>query len=269
MSTFFNKYPVIKHLLMASGFLVGLVFLLMLWLRFYTNHGEKNNVPNFKNQNIYTAADLAEDNSLQIVVFDSIFKLGIAPGTVLNQNPEPGAQVKSGRKIYVTIAKFTPDRIKVKDLPVLYGNDFNQKMTELTYRGIKSKVTGRKYDPGEPNHILEVYYKGRLIISQDQLASEVEISKGDELEFIVSDKGSGEIVIPSLECMTLTEAEFLLEGSKLVIGEVQERGTIEDRSLAYILSQEPAYDGVTKIPMGSQVNVVLVSAKPVGCPGDQ
>jgi beta-lactam-binding protein with PASTA domain len=265
MKEFFKKYPIIKHLALAIGFLIALIILTMLWLRLYTNHGEKLVMPTLVKKNIYEAAELAEDKSFQIVVFDSIFKLGVPGGTVLSQNPAGGSEVKSGRKVYVTITKYAPEKIKVKDLPILYGNDFNQKMNELEYRGLKSKIVGRKYDPGEPNHILEVYYKGQLIIGQDILRSNVEINKGEELEFIVSDKGSGEVVVPQLECLTLLEAEFLLEGSKLIIGDIQERGTISDRSAAYILTQEPVFDGVTKIPMGSQVNVVIVATKPANC----
>lgn len=265
MKEFLAKNPVVKHLLLALGFLVLLVLLTMLWLRFYTNHGEKLTLPNFVKMNVYQAAELAEDNSFQLVVFDSIFKLGVPGGTILNQNPSEGSLVKSGRKIYVTISKFTPDKVKVKDLPVLYGNDFNQKMNELSYRGIKAVVKDKMYDPGEPNHILEVYYKGQLIISQDIIRKEEEISKGDVLEFIVSDRESGEVVIPNLECMTFGEAEFLLGSTNLTIGEIQERTEISDKSTAYILNQEPKYDGVTKLPMGSKINIVLVQDKPVTC----
>ena len=220
MKEFFDKYPILKHLLLAIAFLFGLLMVTVLWLRFYTNHGEKLKMPKFVDMDIRTAAELADDNSFQIIIADSIFKLGVKGGTVLNQNPKPAAEVKSGRKVYVTISKFTPDKMKVGDLPVLYGNDFNQKITELGYRGFKAKVIGRKYDPGEPNHILEVYYKGSLIISQDVMKSETSVNKGDELEFVVSDRGSGEITIPSLECLTLSEAEFLLESSKLLIGDI-------------------------------------------------
>ena len=265
MKEFFDKYPILKHFLLAIAFLFGLLMITVLWLRFYTNHGEKLMMPDFKNQDIRQAAEIADDESFQIIITDSIFILGVKGGTVLNQNPKAGAFVKSGRKVYVTISKFTADKIKVSDLPVLYGNDFNQKLTELGYRGFKAKVVGRKYDPGEPNHILEVYYKGDLIISQDVMRSDVSISKGDELEFVISDKGSGEITIPSLECLTLSEVEFLLESSKLIIGDIQQRGTIDDQSSAYILSQEPVYDGITKVQMGSKINVTIVASKPSNC----
>ncbi|MCB0649261.1 MAG: PASTA domain-containing protein [Saprospiraceae bacterium] len=265
MKEFFDKYPVLKHILLAIAFVFGLVLLTMLWLRFYTNHGEKLKMPDFVNTQIRSAVEVAEDNSFEIVVADSIFKLGVQGGTVLNQNPKAGAEVKSGRKVYVTISKFTPDKVKVSDLPVLYGNDFNQKLAELGYRGFKGTIIGRKYDPGEPNHILEVYYKGKLIISQDVLRSDLEINKGDMLEFIVSDKGSGEITIPQLECLTLSEAEFILESSKLLLGDVQQRGSISDRASSYVLVQEPVYDGITKVAMGSRINLTIVEERPVNC----
>lgn len=265
MDNFFSKYPLLKHLGLILAFLLGIVFMTLLWLRFYTNHGEKIKLPNLVGLGVYKAADLAEDSDFALIVTDSVFKLGTVGGTVLSQNPKAGAEVKSGRKIYVTIAKFTADKIKVGDLPVLYGNDFNQKITELGYRGLRGKVIGRKYDAGEPNHILEVFYKGKLIINQDQLLESVEISKGDELEFVVSDRGSGEITIPNLICLDLAGSEFLLISSKLEIGEVQQKGTITDKFTAYVIDQEPKYDGVSKIPMGSRINVIISQSQPADC----
>jgi beta-lactam-binding protein with PASTA domain len=265
MDDFFNKYPLLKHLGLIVVFLMGIVFMTLLWLRFYTNHGEKIKLPNLVGMGVYKAADLSEENDFALIVTDSVFKLGTVGGTVLSQNPKAGAEVKSGRKIYVTIAKFTPDKIKVGDLPVLYGNDFNQKITELGYRGLRGKVIGRKYDAGEPNHILEVFYKGKLIINQDLVLDNVEISKGDELEFVVSDRGSGEITIPNLICLDLAGCEFLLISSKLELGEVQQRGTITDKFTAYVVDQEPKYDGVSKIPMGSRINVIISQSQPSDC----
>ena len=70
MKEFFKEFPIIKHLLLAVAFIVGLVLLTMMWLRFYTNHGEKLVLPNFVKMHAYDAAELAEDNSFELVVFE-------------------------------------------------------------------------------------------------------------------------------------------------------------------------------------------------------
>ena len=262
---FYTKYPLLKQITYVILFLLGTVILVLLWLRFYTNHGQKIPMQNFVDMDVVDAHKLAKKKSFNMVISDSTFIVGKPGGLVLLQNPKAGAEVKEGRKVYVTITKFDPDKIKVSELPVLYGNDFNQKMAELSYRGIKCKIRSKKYDPGDPNHILEVYYKDQLIISNSVLKSDAKINKGDVLEFVVSDKGGGEIIIPKLVCLTLEEAEFLLSSQNLSIGEITEKGAITDKNAAYIWVQEPAFDDVSKISMGSSINVTIAQSKPGSC----
>jgi beta-lactam-binding protein with PASTA domain len=220
---------------------------------------------NFVDMNVIEANKLARKKSFNMVVSDSTFVVGKEGGTIVLQNPKAGAEVKKGRKVYVTITKFDPDKIKVSELPVLYGNDFNQKMVELGYKGLKCKIRTKKFDRGEPNHILEVYYKGKLIVDQIIVESDVAINKGETLEFIVSEREGGEFIIPKLTCLTLDEAEFLLSSQELAIGEITEKGAITDRGSSYILLQEPHFDGLTKVAMGSKINVTIAQGKSLNC----
>ena len=262
---FFNRHPILKHLILAALFLLLILLLTLLWLRIYTNHGQKLSVPDLIGENYTEARKLAKKQSFNLVVTDSVYLIGKDGGLIHKQNPVAESKVKENRKIYVTVTKFTPDKIKVKDLPTLYGNDFSQKNRELEYRGIKSTIKDRKYDPGEPNHILEVYYNGKLIIDKDVFESEIEIDKGGTLEFTVSDKGGGEITVPSLICKTLSEVEFLLDNSKLKVGEINVKGIVENRDSAFILAQNPPHDGISKIAMGSSIDITLVKEKPDQC----
>jgi beta-lactam-binding protein with PASTA domain len=262
---FFQKHPILKHLVLASLFLLGVLMLTMLWLNIYTNHGQKIIMPQLEGMTYQEARKEANKKTFDLIITDSVFLIGKKGGLIQKQNPEAGSEVKENRKIYVTVTKFNPDLVKVKDLPTLYGNDFSQKKTELEYRGIKSTIKSRKYDPGEPNHILEVYYNDELIINSEVLKTEVEIEKGGTLDFVVSDSGGGEITIPSVKCMTLAEADFLLDQSKLKVGDVITNGEITDRNGAYILSQNPPYDGISKIEMGKSIDLTIIQEKPDNC----
>ena len=106
------------------------------------------------NKNIDEAREEAEDQSFNLIVTDSVFVVGKKGGIILDQNPKANAEVKEGRKVYVTITKYDPDKIMVSELPLLYGNDFSQKSVELKHRGLLSKIRGKKYDAGDPNLIL-------------------------------------------------------------------------------------------------------------------
>lgn len=69
-----------------------------------------------------------------------------------------------------------------------------------------------------------------------------------------------EVDIPNLIGLTLNEARLAVSGgsSSLSIGEVIYEGSIGDTSKAVIIRQKPvARDTLTKIPIGSRINIVL------------
>lgn len=255
----------LKQLLVIIGGLLLFIFLIQLWLRFYTNHGQKLELPKYIGKNIEDVRSQAEDESFEIIVSDSVFIVGKGGGIITDQNPKPGSLVKENRKIYVTVTKYLKESIKVGDLPVLYGNAFEQKKTELKYRDIDCVIKDYIYDPGEPNHILEVYYKGQLIISKDGKLDDIVIEKGSTLECVVSQREGGEVTVPDLVCLDVEEARFLLATSKLEIGDIIKKGSDEPDATWYIVSQSPAYDGITNIQMGTKIAITVSTTKPDDC----
>ncbi len=251
-------------LLIAVVFILILLFT-QLCLRFYTNHGQKLQLPKFIGMNTEEAQSKAESGDFEIIVADSIFIVGKQGGVITDQNPKPLSYVKQGRKVYVTVTKFVIETIKVVDLPTMYGNAFDQKKTELNYRDIDCVIKDYAYDPGEPNHILEVWYNNELIISRDVRRDEVEISKGGKLECILSRKDGGDVVIPDLRCLDVEEAKFLLQSSKLEIGDIIRKSSAEPDAILYVISQSPPYDGISNIKMGEKIIVTVSAFKPIDC----
>ena len=238
--------------------------LTLLWLRLYTNHGQKLELPDYENTYIEDARRDAEERSFEIIVSDSVHIVGKKGGMIINQNPIKGSLVKENRKIYVTVTKFNPDKLTLDDLPMLYGADFEQKRKELGYQEINTVIDGFRYDKGEPNHILEVSYNGIIIVNKDVTRNDVEIEKGGTLHFILSEQSGGTTKIPDLRCMTIAQARFYLEGVKLKLGNITP-STIENLDQAYITSQDPAYDPVSIIDMGSPIDVSVSENIPPDC----
>ncbi len=255
----------LKQILFIAGAFLFLIILTMLWLRFYTNHGQKLELPKFIGLHIDEALPMAEDQSFELIVNDSIFVVGKEGGLITDQNPKPKSLVKEGRKVYVTVTKYGTETIKVSDLPTMYGNAFDQKKIELKYRDIECVIKDYAYDPGEPNHILEVWYNGEIIISGSERKDQMEIPKGSTLECVVSRRDGGDVTVPDLRCLDLDEASFLLQSSKLEIGDITKRGTTEPDAVLYVISQSPAYDGITNIKMGEKINVTVAAVKPSDC----
>lgn len=255
----------LKQLAYIIAFLILVLFIVLTWLRFYTNHGQKLELPDYVNQNYMEAREDAKSKSFEIIVTDSIHKVGKEGGLIIDQNPVPGSMVKEKRKIYVNITKYAPDKIKVSDLPILYGKDFDQKRTELKYLDITSKIKSEKYDPGEPNHILEVWYDNKLIIDNRTIETNIEINKGGTLEFVISKREGGKGLIPDLVCQEFSAAETMALLSKFNLGTIREIGEITDRNTAFVVSQLPEADGTTELSFNSEISVSIVQERPSNC----
>ena len=249
-----------KNILFIALFAVLVMVLVIFWLRFYTNHGQKLELPDFTEMQLEEASALAQQESFSIVVNDSIHIIGKEGGMIIDQNPKASSKVKENRKVYVSITKYNADKIDAGSLPTLYGRSYDQKSKELSYMGLSSKIKEYKYDPGEPNHILEVWYKGKQIIGEETIVNNVEIEKGGTLDFVLSKRIGGVIAIPNLVCMDKTAAVFLLEqGLRLKVGNMT--GSPD----GFISAQIPAYDPNGTMQIGQSIDLVISETKPLSC----
>jgi len=255
-----------KNILFMILFLAVLLIGLTLYLRSYTNHGQKLSLPDFKEMNIVEARKLAEDKTFEIIVNDSTQIVGKPGGIIINQNPTALSLVKENRKVYVTTTKYIADQIKMSSFPELYGREYNQKQKELSFMKVNCRVKDYLYDPGAPDHILEVYYKGKKIVDKDGRNNNVKIEKGGTLDFVLSKKSGLKISIPDLSCQTLASAQFLIEdGARLVMGQISEQDEVTDRESAYIVKQYPPYSSDGTMMIGEQIDVWISQEKPEDC----
>lgn len=245
---------------------LAMLFLAILfWLKSYTNHGQKLELPDFVGMAFEKADDLGKDQTFELVVSDSIHIVGRPGGEVVSQNPSPYSKVKENRKVYVTTTKYNADLLKTGALGVMYGQDYKSKKNELTHLNISSEVKGYEYDPGEPDHILEVWYDGRPIITGSGRKDDVEIKKGGTLQFVLSKRQGGLVEIPNLVCSTYGAAKFILESSNLRLGDVMDEGMITDRNNAYVVQQAPAHITGQMISMGESIILTISQTKSPLC----
>lgn len=245
-------------------FLAIFMLLAFLWLKIYTHHGQELELPDYTGYQYEDAARDARKKKFRMSVLDSIHILGKPGGEILKQNPAPHSLVKQKRMIYVTITKRSPDKILSGRLPEMYGKNYDRKKKELAdHFQIKSKVVDRRFDPGEAGQILEVRYKGKVIMDNRGRDNDVQIEKGEVLDFVISEKSGGIVEMPNLICKTYEEARFLLESLGLVVGDITERGEIENLSAAYIIDQEPSQN--EEIMMEAPIKITITQNKPGMC----
>src|SRR5687767_4698002 len=254
------KYTAIAILL----FLAIAMMLAFLWLKIYTHHGQELSLPDYTGYQYEDAFRDAKKKKFRMSVLDSIHVLGKPGGEILKQNPEPRSLVKQKRMIYVTITKRSPDKVLSGRLPEMYGKNYERKKKELAeHFEIKSKIVDKRFDPGEADQILEVRYKGKVIMDSRGRETDIPIEKGDVLDFVISERSGGIVAVPNLVCKTYEEAQFLLENLGLVVGEVDERGNIESMATAYIVNQEP--EANEEIMMETPIKISVSQNRPSNC----
>jgi len=253
-----------RNLGLIALFLVGCLLLTIVWLRYYTHHGQSLVMPDYTGQAVQVAQKDAQQLSFEIEVIDSVHIVGKDGGIIIDQNPTAESKVKEKRKIYVTISKHEAVKIPVRRLPVLYGKSYERKRRELKQGyEINTKVTGRKFDSGAPDHILEVSYKGTTIINGSSRKDNIQIDKGGTLEMILSKSTGGSLTMPDLRCNMYDEAVFQLQALQLVVAESVLEADVTNESEAYIWKQQPRSDA--RVYTGDTITLYLASSPPADC----
>ncbi len=254
------------HLGSMGLFILVVFFGILLWLRAYTHHGQKIELPDYRGMHIEEAGPDAKDKSFEIIVNDSLFKVGVEGGTIINQNPVPGSLVKEKRKVYVDIARYSATTNKLEDLPIMYGREYNSVSRSLAHLEIDASIKSYKYDAGEPDHILEVWYEDKLIDGKEGRKTDIAIKTGGSLEFVLSKREGGEVAVPDLVCDMLGNAKWKLGRSQLKLGRIEKRGLITcPLDSAFIVQQMPVAGDSSRIMMGQSINVIVMQERPDNC----
>ncbi|MBK9108939.1 MAG: PASTA domain-containing protein [Saprospiraceae bacterium] len=206
----------------------------------------------------------ARKKDFVLLVTDSIFWKGKPGGLIISQIPTAGSMVKEGRSIYVTITKYRAEGLLSSDLPILYGKRFEFKRKEL-YNNFElySRVKEIRYDPGPEQHILEVQYKGQVLTDAEKRTDNIEILKGDTLDFVLSTQSGGKVDMPKLRCMNFAEVRFLLNTYKLELSDLQYMSEITDEENAIVVWQYP--NPGESIALGSTIQLKIQQDKPADC----
>jgi beta-lactam-binding protein with PASTA domain len=225
----------------------------MFFLKWYTMHGSSIKVPNIENKSFYEAKRILEKNKLDYIIIDSAFEAKKAPFSVLYQNPLEGADVKKGRKIYITLNAAAPPSVKI---PEIIDNSRRQAEIILNSWGIN--IGNLIYTPDlAKDAVLGIRYK-----NQDVKPGKI-IPKGSSIDLVLGD-GIGSVIteVPPLIGLTVLEAIAVLDAVHINVGEKIADGPIKDTMNAYIFNQDPMYGSVGKLNEGNSVKL-FISDTPV------
>lgn len=129
---FFGNW-IVRNLLTAFIIAAVLIVGAMVFLNIVTKHNQEIVVPDFTNMTVAEADAAASQAGMRVEVTDSVFVKRMKKGAVRSQNPEPGAKVKEGRRISLTINAMNAKKVTV---PNLVGLSLRQAIAELQSRGL-------------------------------------------------------------------------------------------------------------------------------------
>ncbi len=132
---FYRRHPFLSNLLIVAASGLILLWLVLLFLDFWTMHGATAVVPQVKQKSYAEAESILSANKLGIEISDSIYDRFLPPGTVVESWPKAGAIVKEGRQVYVTITAFSPKQVTIS-MPLTGNVSSRQAMSYLRGIGI-------------------------------------------------------------------------------------------------------------------------------------
>jgi eukaryotic-like serine/threonine-protein kinase len=241
----------LKNLGFAVLIVVGGILILLIWMNFYTRHGQARPVPNFVGLTKEQTIQLAKKSRLRFQIIDSIYTTTVSRGCIAEQNPKPGFKVKKWRNIILTINAFHPEMVA---MPNLVDLPKRQALQLIESSGLEIGLL--KYRPDlSVDVVIDQQYNGRNIHTGDS------IQKGSVIDLVLGKGLSNQRTsVPDLVGMKLDPAKDKILVSSLNLGTFVYDNTIKkssDTINAFVYKQNPEYKSDATLQLGSAVYLWL------------
>ncbi|HRH68097.1 MAG TPA: PASTA domain-containing protein [Flavobacteriales bacterium] len=231
----------------------GLLSCGWLWLRFYTRHNVTMRVPDLKGLSFAEAGTMLEARQLRALVIDSVYTDELPKGSIVEQDPIAGVDVKPGRKVYLVLNASEP---KMIDMPRLVDLSKRQAISVLEIIGLKVKELQYRPDPCVDCVIAQLY-------NGAPIAADARIRRGEAITLVLGSGDKGQRVpVPDLIGLTNAEVQMVLNMASLNLGVVVECETCNtsaDSTLARVRRQSPAANANDRIALGSTIDIWLTA----------
>ncbi len=132
-SFLFHRYFWINLIVFIVIFLVFSVIILFS-LKKITKWGQSSVIPNVVNMTIENAEDKIDGANLDYEIKDTVYRRDLKDGTIVEVQPAPGLEIKSGRTIFLVISSKRPPMV---EMPSLVGrSSLRFAKIELESRGL-------------------------------------------------------------------------------------------------------------------------------------
>jgi beta-lactam-binding protein with PASTA domain len=241
----------LKNLGYAIVIIVGAVLVLLIWMNFYTRHGQARPVPNFIGLTMDQTVKLAKKSRLRYQVIDSIYTTIVPRGCVAEQNPKPGFKVKKWRNVVLTINAFHPEMVAMPNLV-----DLPKRQAILLAESSGLEIGLLKYRPDlSIDVVIDQLFNGKNINPGDSL------QKGSVIDLVLGKGLSNQRTpVPNLVGMRLDPAKDKILSSSLNLGTFEYDNTIRkeaDTIHAFVYKQNPEFKHDATLQLGYPVYLWL------------
>ena len=232
--------------------LAGVGFVaLILFRRAFTRHSERIAVPSVVGVHMNEAEMALEAAGLKPVVMDSLYSAKGDAGSVVEQDPAAGVEVKGTRNVYLTVYRTTPpsERLEVEE-----GMDAGVARILLDVKGFPFR---ERYEPSTELSGLVMRIedsKGNLKKPDDRLP------KGAPLVLVIGQVSSQQVALPELVGMTRQQGMVALKKAGLSAGFCRwgfEPLTGPDSNEAVISAQVPTHTPGRQINAGTAIDLTF------------
>jgi beta-lactam-binding protein with PASTA domain len=177
---------ILKHLFFIALSLGAVLLLILLSLKFYTRHGQMQNVPDVVEMRSDKAMRLLESEGLIPVIVDSVFAENFPRLGIVDQNPDAGAEVKKGRKIYLVVNSLDVPMVEMPD--IAGKSSLRQAKNQLAVVGLRVGEIIERPDPTVQTEfdqpVLEQLFEDERILpgSPVKKFSEIDLVVGKMIE---------------------------------------------------------------------------------------
>ena len=241
----------LKNLGMAAVLIVGILMGLLIWLNFYTRHGQSRPVPDFTGLSTEQVVRQARKSKVRFQIIDSVYTSDVPRGCIAEQNPKPGFRVKKWRNIILTLNAYNPEMVA---MPNLIDIPKRQAIALIESAGLE--VGSLRYIPDiSLDVVIEQLHNGIGIGSGDSL------QKGSIIDLVLGKGLSNQRTsVPDLIGLSLGSAKNRILGASLtLVTSVFDNSIVsgKDSANAFVYKQKPDYSIDATLQLGSSIYLWL------------
>lgn len=158
-----KKPSLLRRSILANLVLIILTGIFLVWLAlvfvdYWTDHGVYKTVPNVVGMSFDDAVRTLESEGLNCEISDSVYLADVAPGHVVEQTPKSESKVKNHRTVYVVVKAFSTKMETIPNLVDMSVRQAESSLEGLGFTKVKVEMVPSEYK----DLVLAVRINGKL-----------------------------------------------------------------------------------------------------------